>query len=119
MDKEKQQEIYDIWKLLENDESAQIRVKEYIPVKRIEPQNLDFQKMLDLTKYRKWVLAYCLDIMDSSEKHEILAHIDKPIECVCTGSNCAKCLLVNCKDDDCYFHLKETKEESKRRYNSR
>lgn len=39
-------------------------------------------------------------------------------ECTCNNPDCAKCLLINCQDDDCKVHTKEKKEAFRKRYNS-
>lgn len=36
-------------------------------------------------------------------------------KCSCDEPNCAKCLAVNCKDDNCLVHTKEAKEKWKKR----
>lgn len=35
------------------------------------------------------------------------------IKCQCDESNCAKCLWVDCKDDNCFIHTKGKKERLK------
>lgn len=119
MDKDKQKEIYDQWLLLENSEDNQLIVREVIPGKPLEFQKLDFEKVKELTKYRKWVLRYCEELLDVAQKWDLNSQIDGPINCKCDTKDCAKCLLVNCQDDDCYFHPKNYKEDFRKRYNNR
>ena len=48
-------------------------------------------------------------------------HIMKKVEkrCICEDKQCAKCLLINCQDDDCKTHPKEFKERFKENYKNR
>ena len=39
--------------------------------------------------------------------------------CVCNDSDCAKCLLVNCNDDNCIVHTKIKKEQFRENYKNR
>lgn len=119
MDKETQKEIYDKWVLLEKSEDAQIRLKEFVPGKKIEVQPLDFNKMLDLVKYKKWVLRYCEELLDVTQKGDLNSQIYDPINCKCDTKDCAKCLLSNCQDDDCYFHPIEYKKIFREKYKNR
>lgn len=102
MNKETQKEIYDQWLLLENSEDSQLRVREVIPGRPLTAQSLNFGKMAELDKYRKWVLRYCEDFLDETQKWDLNSNVNAPISCTCETKDCAKCLLVNCKDDDCY-----------------
>lgn len=43
----------------------------------------------------------------------------KAKKCLCSDPSCAKCLLVNCEDDDCKIHTKEKKENFKKYYKKR
>lgn len=36
-------------------------------------------------------------------------------ECLCKNPTCAKCLLINCKDEDCKIHTQEKKKETRQR----
>lgn len=33
------------------------------------------------------------------------------VECKCNDENCGKCLIINCKDDNCPVHTLELKKE--------
>lgn len=117
MDKEKQKEIYDKWKSLEQD--CRIEVYDMHDGKYHEPKPLEWEKLVQLTKYRKWVLAYCSDLLDLGEKWEIQRFEENHLKCNCNTADCTKCLLVNCNDDDCYFHPLEVKESFKKKYSNR
>lgn len=41
------------------------------------------------------------------------------VNCKCNDENCAKCLLVNCKDENCLVHTIERKENFRMRYKNR
>lgn len=115
MNTEEKNEIYKTWKALEQE--CALRVHQVVPGKKIESQYLSIPKFEQLGKYRKWALKYCFELLDPSEKHELYLYISEPITCECVETQCAKCLLVNCQDDDCYFHSKESKADFKKRYN--
>ncbi len=115
MNKDSQNEIYEKWKQLEVE--LNFRVQEVVPGQKIEVQFLDLNKLQELNKYRKWVNTYCQELLDPAEKFEVQKY--GIVNCKCEDKDCAKCLLVNCKDDDCYFHPKEYKDDFKRRYNAR
>ncbi len=40
-------------------------------------------------------------------------------KCLCEDSQCAKCLLINCKDENCKVHTKERKEKFRESYANR
>lgn len=117
MDKKTKKEIYDKWKSLESD--CHIEVYDMHDGKYHEPKSLEFEKMIELNKYRKWVLNYCPDLLDLGQKWELQRFEENQLKCTCTDRDCAKCLLVNCQDDDCYFHSKQQKDDFKKNYNNR
>ena len=51
----------------------------------------------------------------SSEEVDELVKTLKTRKCLCNNPDCGKCLLINCKDDDCKVHTKEKKKEARRR----
>lgn len=105
MDKEKQKEIYEMWKFLED--HCRLEANDVLSSRPIVGKYIEPQKMMDLGKYRKWVLAYCAELLDLSEKWELERFEENYLKCKCVDTNCAKSLLVNCQDDDCYFHPKD------------
>ena len=40
-------------------------------------------------------------------------------KCLCDNPTCAKCLLINCEDDNCKIHTKRRKKEFKLKYRNR
>jgi len=44
---------------------------------------------------------------------------DLGIKCKCDDPNCSKCILVNCKEDNCITHAKNKKEEFRLRNKNR
>jgi len=118
MDSEQQKEIYNKWKELEKE--CYIEAQTVVPGKKYKINSIIPGKMMELSKYQRWVYAYCLDILDASEKFEIQSCIgENQIQCKCNTPDCAKCLLINCKDDDCYYHPVEKKENFRLRYKNR
>ena len=50
-----------------------------------------------------------------NEYHKNIKHK----QCLCPTPDCAKCLLVNCKDENCGVHPRERKDEFRKKYHSR
>ena len=114
----RQKDIYNKWKELEKE--CDIPVRNHIPGKKIEPKVLCFKKMEELIKYRKWVFAYCLELLDPAERFDLRYYVNgDEIKCKCDTVDCTKCLLVNCKDNDCYYHPIGKKEDFRTKYTNR
>lgn len=118
MDLQKQKEIYNKWKELEKE--CHIEAQIGIPGKPYKLHTINCSKISELNKYRRWVVAYCPELLDIDDKWDVLSHVgNNQIKCKCSTFDCAKCLLVNCKDDDCYYHPIEKKKSFRLRYESR
>jgi hypothetical protein len=52
---------------------------------------------------------------DETRAELIDPKIEKITKCNCDTPDCAKCLAVTCKDDECLVHTKEAKERWKKR----
>lgn len=50
-----------------------------------------------------------------NEYHKKIKHK----KCLCPTPDCAKCLLINCKDENCGVHSKAKKEEFRNKYKTR
>ncbi len=118
MTEKQQKEIYNKWKELEKECHVEAQIG--IPGKPYKVHTIDPNKIMELSKYRRWVVAYCLDLLDIGDKYDVQTRVDNnQITCKCNTSDCAKCLLLNCKDNDCYYHPIKKKEDFRLRYKNR
>ena len=62
--------------------------------------------------------SYCVGCLNYIHKEVPQIEAEKirlGVKCKCVDPSCSKCLVVNCKDDNCPVHTKEQK-SSRRKY---
>lgn len=115
MDEKTKEIIYKSWKQIEDECKIDAQI---IPqgggnylVKEVTIDQID-----ELKKFRSWVFYYCFDLLTANDQYDLARVNIKNINCTCFNLQCAKCLSVNCTDDNCYFHTITAKERFKRTY---
>lgn len=70
-------------------------------------------------KFKGYCSKKCHDYVNIEIPKIIVEKEKLGIKCKCVDHNCAKCLLVNCKDNNCPTHTKEKKESFRIKYKNR
>lgn len=73
----------------------------------------------DCWKYKGYCSEKCLKYITEYLPEHRKQKEEMGIRCKCDDPQCAKCLLVNCIDENCPTHPKTAKEDFRKKYNNR
>ena len=74
--------------------------------------NVSDEELIEISKN----IGQLADVVLAYEKNKKIAKTQTK-QCLCDNPTCAKCLGVNCQDDNCKIHTKEAKLKFKNRNN--
>ncbi|KKR21576.1 MAG: hypothetical protein UT48_C0006G0028 [Parcubacteria group bacterium GW2011_GWE2_39_37] len=74
---------------------------------------------MDICWQHKGVCEKCRNYIDIEIPKIEQIKKDLGVKCTCNDEHCAKCLLVNCKDENCTVHTNERKENFRTKYKNR